>query len=78
MTEKRAEIIENDIKTILKEMSENKAEAMENRRIDREILIELKTVVKEHLGKHSGLLGNLKYIGTAIIALIALIKGFLP
>lgn len=76
--DKRVQIIEGDVKAILKEMAENKAEAMENRRVDREILVELKTIVKEHLTKHSGIIGNLKYIGTAVIALIALIKGFLP
>ena len=69
--DKRVERIEDVLDTINDKLDKNKTEAMENRRIDRELLIELKTVMTNHLKNHSGFIGNIKYVVTTGVALIA-------
>ena len=63
--------IKSNLIEINKKMTDDKIEYMDDRRTDREILIRLNTIVEEHLNKHSGVLGNLKWIITSIIAITA-------
>lgn len=65
--------IKSNLIDINKKMTEDKIEYMDHRRVDREILIRLNTIVEDHLKKHSGILGNLKWVVTSGIAIAALI-----